>query len=45
MEYLLLGVFLAVEGANRLGFRFDGDETVKGVLLFLAGLFMVFFHF
>lgn len=41
MEYVLLGVFLIVEGANRMGFRFNGEEVLKGLLLLLAGVFMV----
>lgn len=41
MVYVLLGMFLIIEGINRLGFRFNGDEAVKGVLLTVAGAFMV----
>lgn len=41
MLYMLLGLFLILEGLNRLGLRFMGDEIVKGILLTAAGLFMV----
>lgn len=41
MAYLLLGVYLVIEGVNKLGWRFQGDEEVKGVLLALAGVFLI----
>jgi len=42
MVYILLGIFLIIEGLNRLGLRFAGDEVVKGILLTAAGLFLTF---
>lgn len=41
MAYVLLGIFLIIEGLNRLGLAFQGQEVVKGVLLAAAGAFMV----
>lgn len=42
MAVLILGIFLIIEGVNRMGLRFPGDEMVKGILLALAGAFLVF---
>jgi uncharacterized membrane protein HdeD (DUF308 family) len=41
MAFLLLSVFLVIEGVNRMGYRFQDDELVKGVLLALAGTILV----
>lgn len=41
VTYVLIGAFLIIEGVNRMGFRFTADEMVKGLLLAIAGVFMV----
>ncbi len=41
MALLMLGIFLIIEGVNRIGLRFPGDEIAKGILLVIAGVVMV----
>ena len=41
MVYVLLGMFLIIEGLNRMGVNFNGSELVKGILLFISGLLVV----
>ncbi len=41
MTLIMLGLFLVIEGLNRVGVRFMGDEIVKGILLIIAGVLLV----
>lgn len=45
IAYFLLALFLVIEGFNRMGFRFGGDEMVKGLLLVIAGAFLLVEYF
>jgi uncharacterized membrane protein HdeD (DUF308 family) len=40
MAYLFLGCFLVIEGINRIGLTFNGQEVVKGILLVLGGILL-----
>lgn len=41
IAWVLIGLFLILEGVNRMGWRFNGDEMIKGILLALSGAFIV----
>ncbi len=40
LTWVLLGIYLMCRGAREAGF-WSSDATLEGVLLFLAGLFLV----
>jgi hypothetical protein len=41
MANLFFGLFLIIEGINRLGVRFIADEILKGIFLLVAGIILL----
>jgi uncharacterized membrane protein HdeD (DUF308 family) len=41
IQTILLAVYLILEGINQLGYRFQSDNVVKGVLAIAAGILML----